>query len=78
MNFTTALFDSPEQIKLVATVNKARDAAFRNGMRPTEVWLGPAECSVLGNPASATISGLTVRRSAEPGVFVGITYGMLQ
>jgi hypothetical protein len=66
---------SPEQMKLLAKILKARDAALRNGMRPTEVWLGPAECSVLGNPASATISSLTVRRSAEPGVFVGITYG---
>jgi len=66
---------SPEQMKLLAKILKARDAALRNGMRPTEVWLGPAECLVLGNPASATILGLAVRRSAEPGVFVGITYG---
>jgi hypothetical protein len=66
---------SPEQMKLLTKILKARDAAPRNGMRPTEVWLGPAEYSVLGNPASATISGLTVRRSVELGVFVGITYG---
>jgi hypothetical protein len=81
---------SAELLRLCTLVNRAQHAAIREGMTPTEVWLGPEHHATVGSwlhpvrapnrPAgefSGTfISGLRVRLSAESGVWVGTTYGM--
>ena len=87
---------SAELLKLCTLVNRAQHAAIREGMSPTEVWLGPEHHATLGlmfhpnRPSDeflegvlasmgqrpeSFISGLKVRLSAEPGVWVGTTYG---
>lgn len=63
-----------ELLQLTAAVMKTRDAARRQGMKPTEVWIGPEYRDVLRT--DDTICDLKVRRSAESGIRVGTSYGL--
>jgi len=83
---------SAELHRLCALVNRARHAAIWDGMTPTEVWIGPEHHGLLRDTVAADavmdrtiarvkgkdelLCGLKVRLSAEPGVWVGQTFGV--
>ncbi len=87
MNSTPA---SAELMKLCTTVARMQHRAIQDGIAPTEVWLGPEHDQTIRDSAGLRpgppnvegkdefINGLRIRRSAEPGVWVAKSYGMLQ
>ncbi len=80
---------SAELMALCAKIQRMQHQAIRDGITPKEVWLGPEYHKLLGkasalqrggNPEGKDefIMGLRIRRSAESGVWVAVSYGIPQ